>query len=729
MINTGGDLLSLINSGNGIIGIDYAEMNRVKSNLKRARDKSTELNRRINAAITKLQVDKNSSRIKMATDQLRDYSRQVTRMQGDMDRTINKVDKAIRRFKEVDSACAARIRAIGGDESEKKSLFEELEGEFTAIGERIEGTASSLIKEGEKIFNSVRNDEEKAFNGMKKEAGNICSGIQDVIKNGRIKEIASDSGVMASLMYLEATSTDKNFLKKAPDLVKVYENKLLVDGNNIWSTYSKEDEVGSGLIKNLYKDAVNIENKVGSVADTGWEEYKKINPIGAGIIAGTYDFGKGTIEGLVGVGKGIGNEYYDLRENPEGTIKNLARVGIDIAALVNPTMPKTEDDERFEKGLEGIINKEINDKLINGDTYTRSRAITDIGENIVSLFLGGAEIKAASKVGEIGDLGKLADVSETGEKIDEISKVSKISDGISGVESGSLLSEGEKAFASLRDVGNNISNSAKTIKDIITGEKIITREVLDTGTGLRVPYISVKDNNIKRISKIENVSGSSLEVGSKASEDDFKSIQELVNESTCNNDELYNYLLKNVDSNAANAFLKEGVWPERIQIPKNSSVLNADGSINWSKAAEGGYTLNTDGTAIKEDFIPKIGEVIDRYGNANGRYTSPIIDGKSYSYTERSLPYMEDLSNYHQYEVTGDFSKIEEYVNNCSDVKLKTQIDANVTKYYDGDFSKLISYKGEIAEIKGWGNGGGTQYEFALTVDQLERLGLLKEIK
>jgi hypothetical protein len=35
----------------------------------------------------------------MATDQLRDYSRQVTRMQGDMDRTINKVDKAIRRFK------------------------------------------------------------------------------------------------------------------------------------------------------------------------------------------------------------------------------------------------------------------------------------------------------------------------------------------------------------------------------------------------------------------------------------------------------------------------------------------------------------------------------------------------------------------------------------------------------------------------------------------------------
>lgn len=132
-------------------------------------------------------------------------------------------------------------------------------------------------------------------------------------------------------------------------------------------------------------------------------------------------------------------------------------------------------------------------------------------------------------------------------------------------------------------------------------------------------------------------------------------------------------------------------------------MLNADGSIDWSKAAEGGYTLDTNGKAIKDAFVLKMGEVIDRYDNANGRYTSPVINGESYSYTQRSLPYVEDLSNYHQYEVTGDFSKIEEYVNNCSDVKVKAQIDANVTKYYDGDYSKLISYKGGIAEIDGGG--------------------------
>lgn len=203
----------------------------------------------------------------------------------------------------------------------------------------------------------------------------------------------------------------------------------------------------------------------------------------------------------------------------------------------------------------------------------------------------------------------------------------------------------------------------------------------------------------------------------------------MLKESTCTNEELYRYLEKSVGKNAAEKYLTTGKWPEGIQIPKNSSVLNPDGSIDWSKAASGGYTLNPDGTPIKKQFFPKIGEIIDRYGNANGRYTSPVIDGNSYSYTKRSLPYVEDLSNYHQYEVVGDFKKIEKYVNNCNDVNLKTQIDATVTKYYDGDYSKLLSYKGEVATVKGWGNGGAIQYEFSLTVEQLEKLGLLKKIK
>ena len=93
------------------------------------------------------------------------------------------------------------------------------------------------------------------------------------------------------------------------------------------------------------------------------------------------------------------------------------------------------------------------------------------------------------------------------------------------------------------------------------------------------------------------------------------------------------------------------------------------------------------------------------------------------------MPYVEDLSNYHQYEVVGDFAKIKEYVDNCTDLKVKAQIEAAVKKYYKGDYSRLISYKGEAAFVEGWGTGGAIQYEFSLTVEQLEKLELLKEIK
>ena len=34
-----------------------------------------------------------------------------------------------------------------------------------------------------------------------------------------------------------------------------------------------------------------------------------------------------------------------------------------------------------------------------------------------------------------------------------------------------------------------------------------------------------------------------------------------------------------------------------------------------------------------------------------------------------------------------------------------------------------------MALVEGWGTGGATQYEFSLSVEQLEGIGLLKEIK
>ena len=298
------------------------------------------------------------------------------------------------------------------------------------------------------------------------------------------------------------------------------------------------------------------------------------------------------------------------------------------------------------------------------------------------------------------------------------------------------LKEGLKAFgktALIDFAGNTAACGVGALGETFDWPVPITM-MLSLAAGITV---SISGNKLL----FKNADG--VEIGAKTlSEREWESFRDLMSpeeaarydkywslkETTCTSDELYIYL-KNIDTDYAETFLKTGEWPDEIQIPKNASVLNKDGSINWTKAAKGGYKLDKDGNPIKEKFIPKIGEVIDRYGPANGRYTSPIIDGKSFEYTERSLPYVENLSNYHKYEVIGDFSKIEEYVKNCPDAKLKVKIDATVTAYYDGDYSKLVSYKGEAATVEGWGKGGAIQYEFSLTVEQLEGLGLLREIK
>ncbi|MDO7485877.1 hypothetical protein Q5O89_08530 [Peribacillus frigoritolerans] len=108
-------------------------------------------------------------------------------------------------------------------------------------------------------------------------------------------------------------------------------------------------------------------------------------------------------------------------------------------------------------------------------------------------------------------------------------------------------------------------------------------------------------------SKVEGVSGESI------SKDTVKHVENLLKKSTCNSVELKTYLMK-IDeykgTNYADEFESFGKWPEDIQIPKESSILNADGSINWSEVPQGGYVLDKNGNAIKEEFIPKLGELL-----------------------------------------------------------------------------------------------------------------------
>ncbi|MWV55902.1 glycohydrolase toxin TNT-related protein [Streptococcus sp. zg-70] len=163
-------------------------------------------------------------------------------------------------------------------------------------------------------------------------------------------------------------------------------------------------------------------------------------------------------------------------------------------------------------------------------------------------------------------------------------------------------------------------------------------------------------------------------------------------------------------------------------MPKDASVLTPKGKIDWEQVPNGGYILDETGVAIKEEYIPKVGEIFDRYGPEDGRYTSPVRDGVPFTYEQRSLPYVEDTSKYYQYEVIGDFSDLKFYIDNTIDIELKEKIYRDVQKYYGGNLNNLRTYQGEIAP--GFGAiGRGIQTEMPLSVDKLQQLGLLRKIK
>ncbi|MBM7690343.1 hypothetical protein BCR24_14800 [Enterococcus ureilyticus] len=238
-------------------------------------------------------------------------------------------------------------------------------------------------------------------------------------------------------------------------------------------------------------------------------------------------------------------------------------------------------------------------------------------------------------------------------------------------------------------------------KDLFSGRELGTGERwFRFGAGALGVFGGVKglssfSNNIKMVTgssstKMEHV----VKMMQNSSRSSYKQIQivsktmrthSIIKQTTCSGDELERYL-RNINGDLADEFLKTGKWPEKIQVPKSSSVLTKNGGIDWSQVPEGGYVLDSSGNAIKKPSIPKIGSQFDRYGEPNGRYTSPLNGGQGYNYDQRSLPYIEDMSKYHKYEVTGDFSKIEEYVNNCSNLEIKQKIQADVIRHYDGDY-------------------------------------------
>lgn len=193
-------------------------------------------------------------------------------------------------------------------------------------------------------------------------------------------------------------------------------------------------------------------------------------------------------------------------------------------------------------------------------------------------------------------------------------------------------------------------------------------------------------------------------------------------QSTLTDEQLQTYL-EHYHPKYADDFAENGTLPPDAQIPKGPEVLQPDGSIDWSQVPGDGYVLHTNGDPNRQPHTPQPGDVLDRYGPPDGRYTSPVPDDGPYTYDQRSLPYVENPAHYHRYEVVGNLSDLRgAYDSAPQHVKDDLLAGGLKTEYLDSQ-----GYQGEIAP--GFGSiGGGVQVQLPLTAEQLMVLGVLKEI-
>ena len=180
--------------------------------------------------------------------------------------------------------------------------------------------------------------------------------------------------------------------------------------------------------------------------------------------------------------------------------------------------------------------------------------------------------------------------------------------------------------------------------------------------------------------------------------------------------------------NGKKAYLSADYF-EGKQIPVRSRFfVDAQGKIKWPPKGTDGFVVDSVGNPITERANLKAGQVIDRFGSNGGRFASPVDNGEKLPFNTRGLPYPEDHQVYHQYEIARDLTKeniLQAFKEAPDIVKEKIRISL---EYYGLDIEDLANIrKGKIAKV--FGQGGGTQIQFASSLSLYEDLGLVKEIK
>ncbi|WP_270998143.1 glycohydrolase toxin TNT-related protein [Listeria seeligeri] len=159
---------------------------------------------------------------------------------------------------------------------------------------------------------------------------------------------------------------------------------------------------------------------------------------------------------------------------------------------------------------------------------------------------------------------------------------------------------------------------------------------------------------------------------------------------------------------------------------RSPDFLDEAGDIKWPKAD--GFVVDKAGKPIMVDADLKAGQIIDRYGDSSGRFTSPVENGQVLDYDTRGLPYPESVKPYFQYEVMKDITEknVKDAYNSATQ-EVKRQIDRVMEKWELSFEDLACPQQGEVATV--FGTGGGKQIKFTTNIKYYEILELIKEVK
>ena len=434
--------MSTISLGrSGILGISYSETSLLKSNLIRANERRNSASNNINSAKVKLQVNGRSGRIRVETDNLQSYYSSLKSNNSKIEKIIRDIDYIVRKFKEVDSRCASRVRAISRS-YKVQSFISKIGNSLISFGNKVFNGVSSFFKDGINIMKSINNPSVNWTSGYgfhgSLTSGNFNLGMYPGLA---MAGMGFGAGVTTLGPIIHGGVTNNN--KGVEEYLKKSFNQLLL-GNftNDVTALGTVGQVGLGLlgadlpldIRDISADFINWEWSWKHAGQTALDLVALLPIIGAVKYAD---------EAWIGLKNG-----FKVIKNSD-IINKIGSPLLDSAKAIGAYIKKAPDLIQYFRG--GIKN--IGDQIDN------------IGYNIRKVMGFEPELVADGvRIGDIKDTRKLNgnDVSNLNDRQKNYNKIVNGGDGIEGVSKADKLkisswkyAPDEELYLKYKDVFDN----------------------------------------------------------------------------------------------------------------------------------------------------------------------------------------------------------------------------------------------------------------------------------